>query len=369
MPIKVFISAGDRSGDAHASRLMFYLKKFNPNISFIGIGGPLMEKQGLKSIVNLKDISVVGFWEVAKKYSFFKKLLKQSQELIQNEKVDLFLPIDYPGFNLRLAKFAKANGTKVIYYIAPQLWAWGENRAKELKESIDKLLVVFPFEVDFFNRFGIDTEFVGHPLLDDPMLQSNFKSFVERDNTIVFLPGSRTQELKRHLPLVNQVINLIKKELKEYQFIVAKPEAINEKLFERYLDNENLNLNSNSRELMQNSRFGLVKTGTSNLEAALCGMPFAMFYKTSLITYLISKKLITMQYISLVNILQNKQVISEFIQQDANPQILSKHIVDNVNNVEKWNRIQQDFQILRMQLGEKGASERSAKIITKELTT
>ncbi len=367
MSIKIFISAGDRSGDAHASRLMFYLKKHNPNVSFIGIGGPMMEMQGLKSIVSLKDISVVGFWEVAKKYSFFKKLLEQSKGLIKSEKVDMFLPIDYPGFNLRLAKFSKVNGTKVVYYIAPQLWAWGEKRADNLKESIDKLLLVFPFEVDFFQKYDINSEFVGHPLLDDPNLQANFKKFNEREKTIAFLPGSRIQELKRHLPIINKVINLTKKELKDYNFVIAKPEELSNSIFARYLDNSNLNLNSNSRELMQSSKFGLVKTGTSNLEAALCGMPYAMFYRTSLLTYLISKNLITMPYISLVNILQNKEIVNEFIQQNANPKLLSKHIVENINNVEKWNKIQQDFQSIRFQLGDKGASDRAAKIITKEL--
>src|SRR6056300_1223565 len=154
---KIFISAGDPSGDIHAANMMRELINLNPNVEFIGIGGPKMQELGLKPIVEFNKINVVGFWEVIKKYRFFKKLESKAKSIILNNSIDLVLLIDYPGLNIRLSNFAKLNSKKVCYYIAPQLWAWGKNRAQKLADSVDKLLVVFPFEVDFFKQYGIDT--------------------------------------------------------------------------------------------------------------------------------------------------------------------------------------------------------------------
>ncbi len=169
MVIRYFIIAGDPSGDIHAAKLMKSMLVKNPNVEFYGIGGREMEAIGFKSMIPQKEISVVGFWEVAKKYGMFRQLIKDVQSELETGKYKAFIPVDYPGFNMKIAGFAKKIGIPVYYYIAPQLWAWGSNRAEKLANSVDKLIVVFPFEVDFFKQYGIETYFCGHPLLDEPI--------------------------------------------------------------------------------------------------------------------------------------------------------------------------------------------------------
>ncbi|HPI20173.1 MAG TPA: lipid-A-disaccharide synthase [Candidatus Kapabacteria bacterium] len=359
---KIFIIAGEQSGEMHAAFLMDKIKEKLPNVQFFGIGGKQMEQRGLKSLVPLEDFSVVGFFEVAKKITFFKNILNKCKNILQNGDFDVFIPVDFPGFNIRLAKFAKSMGIPVIYYIAPQLWAWGKNRAKELSESLDKLLVVFPFEVEFFNQYGIDCEFVGHPLLD--RIKPNEEK--ERLKKIAFLPGSRMQEIHSHLPLLENISYELKKRLPDYRITLAKSPLINQDFFNQIAKrNPDWEFAENSIELMKESQFGVIKTGTSNLEAALCGLPFIMFYKTSFISYFLGKKLINLDFISLVNILSKKKVISEYIQKDINPKIMVTEIVEILNNQDKYIYIQNEFSKIRKMLGESSASEKAAEIIVK----
>ncbi len=357
---KIFIIAGEQSGEMHAAFLMDKIKDMIPDIQFFGIGGQQMEQRGLKSIVPLKDFSVVGFFEVAKKISFFNKILNECKNILQNGGFDAFIPVDFPGFNIRLAKFAKSINIPVIYYIAPQLWAWGKNRAKELSDSVDKLLVVFPFEVEFFKLYSIDCHFVGHPLLEriKPAEEK------ERLKKIAFLPGSRMQELHSHLPLLENISSELKKKLPDYKISLAKSPLINQEFFDFIaMRNPDWEFSDNSIELMRESQVGIIKTGTSNLEAALCGLPFIMFYKTSFISYFLGKKFINLDFISLVNILSGKKVITEYIQSDINPKLMTNEIYDLVNNKDKYKSIQNEFLKIREMLGEASASEKAANII------
>jgi len=375
---KIFISVGDPSGDIHAARLM---KKINDSIDaeFLGIGGKLMEEQGLNSITSLKDISVVGFWEVAKKYRFFKRLLEQSKDILHKENIDLFLPVDYPGFNLRLSAFSKKNNIPVVYYIAPQLWAWGNNRAKKLNGKIDKLCVVFPFEEEYFKNQGIDAEYIGHPLLEDPnfnipyqikenlsktKLDKSKSDFLQKDNNLIaFMPGSRQQEIKRHNSLYIQCIEKLSAYNSSLKFGIARNSNISIADFDVYSKFKNVEIYNDSRELMKKAYCGIVKTGTSTLEAALLGMPFTMIYKTSALTYNIGKHLVNLPYISLVNILREKEVIKELIQKDANAELITKSIIELIENKIKYNSIIDEFDKIREYLGNKKASENALKII------
>lgn len=323
-----------------------------------------MEKWNFKSIVPMEEISVVGFWEVAKRYSFFKKLLQECKDLIKIKNIDLFLPIDYPGFNIRLASFVKGLCIPVYYYIAPQLWAWGKSRTANLQKSIDKLFVVFPFEEEFFRNQGIETKFVGHPLLDDKrFIDVNLK---RENNLIALLPGSRLQEVKNHLKLFINVITEANK-LNNYKFAIAKSSNIDISNFEEILSLDNVELWEDSIDLMKVAKLGIVKTGTSNLEAALSGMPFIMIYKTSQITYNIGKYLINLDYISLVNILQNKRVIPELIQSEANPKNIAKELNNLFIDEKRINFINSEFQQIKEKLGEYSASETLANIINTEI--
>lgn len=361
---KIFICAGDASGDLHSGRLMRSILELNPNIDFIGIGGPSMEAQGLKSLAKIEDISVVGFWEVAKKYRYFKNLIDKCARLLETEEVDAFVPVDYPGFNLRLAAKAKSLNIPVIYYIAPQLWAWGKNRAKKLVGCIDKLLVVFPFEEEYFKKFGLNTSFVGHPLLDDTAFASDFPSVNQREKLIAFFPGSRKQEILKHSALFTQIAEIIAKRKPDYKFGVALASSLNKSALDNFLPKElNWTVYPKSGELMKTSKVGLVKTGTSNLEACLNGMPFAMAYKTSFITYNMGKRLINLPYISLPNILTDRPIIKEFIQADATPKAIAEHLIYLIDNPGKCEELQNEFRNIKKLLGESGACKNAAKII------
>lgn len=364
----IFISAGDPSGDIHAAKLMHEIKNIDSDIRFIGIGGSNMISQGLDSIVDFSKMNVVGFWEVAKNYSFFYKTMNHCKKIISDSKIDCFIPVDYPGFNISLAGFCKSKSIPVYYYIAPQLWVWGKNRANKLKNCVDKLLVVFPFEVDFFKNYNIDAEFVGHPLLDDSTFHVPILDYDNRDKKIVFLPGSRKQEIIRHIPLIKHTIDLLKKELKGFDYIIAKSHSLDKNFYDYYIkENKSLKLEENSKELMQHSLTGLVKTGTSNLEAALCGMPFVMFYHTSMITYFMGKNLINLPYISIINILENKPIIKECIQKDANPINLSNSIIEIIKNKVIYNSLQNSLKDIKLKLGNSGSSKNAASIIMNNL--
>lgn len=361
--MKILITAGDPSGDIHAARLMSELKSKQGDIEFLGFGGNNMIKQGLKSIAPFDQVAVVGFWEVFKRISFFRELLKKCRSIIDNG-VDLYIPVDYPGFNIRLASYAKQKKVKVTYYIAPQLWAWGKDRARKLSESVDKLLVVFPFETDYFSKFGIETHYVGHPLLDDNAFANEIPNRESRIHQIAFLPGSREQEVIKHLNLIRGTAEEIQKITGINNFAIASSPNVPKSIYLKFLaDNHGWVMTNDSKSLMMQSLVGVVKTGTSTLEAAICGMPFSMIYKTSNFTYLMGKKLINLEYISLVNILSNRHIVNEFIQSKANPQLIANDIADIINNPNIYDGIQNSFAEIRKNLGGTGASKRAADSI------
>lgn len=364
---KIFISAGDPSGDVHSARLMEQILKKRHDVEFIGIGGRNMAKLGLKSIAKIEDISVVGFWEVAKRIRYFSKLIDECKRLIRGEQVDLFIPVDYPGFNIKLAQYAKSLSIPTVYFIAPQLWAWGKNRAKKLFNCIDKLLVVFPFEEEFFKQYGLNATFIGHPLLDNPLFQDEPIGFEQREDIVAILPGSRSQEINKHLELFSESAIRFRQANKQFRIIVAKAGDVDLSAFSDYFRQNEIETELGSINLMKRAKLGIVKTGTSNLEAALAGMPFAMAYRTSFFSYLISKRLINLDYISIVNILMNSLIIDELIQNDANPDNIALSLRDIHNNPNRRQAITDSFSVIKQHLGGEGASERAAELILEYL--
>ncbi len=361
---KFFIVAGDPSGDIHASRLMQAIYSLSTETEFIGIGGKEMSKAGLKSIAPIEEMSVVGFWEVAKKYRYFKKVLKQCSNILKNENIDAFIPVDYPGFNIRLSRIAKENKIPVIYYIAPQLWAWGKNRAKRIAEGTDLLLTVFPFEKEFFSEYGIKTIFVGHPLLDNPIFEGGFPDYDTRENLIALLPGSRTQEIKHNLPIMEKIAEKYLTINPDFKIGIAGSKSLNQNVYKTCLNrHKEWILYEDSIELMMKSKAGIVKTGTSNLEAALCGIPFIMVYKTSPISYFLGKHLVNLEFISLVNILLKRKIVNEYIQSEIDINLISHELSDLTNDKEKFNSQQVQFIKIKNMLGAKGASQFTAETI------
>lgn len=315
-----------------------------------------MEALGFKSMIPQKEISVVGFWEVAKKYGLFRRLINSVQEELKDGNYTAFIPVDYPGFNMKIAGFAKSIGLPVYYYIAPQLWAWGSNRAEKLAASVDKLIVVFPFEVEFFEKFGIETYFCGHPLLDEPIFHDRS---IEKENIIALLPGSRQQEIGRNLPVMIESARNFQKEHKDFKIAVAKAGNV---ILDKYISRD-VEVFDNSRELMKKAKTGIVKTGTSTLEAALCDMPFLMIYKTSPLTYYMGRRLINLEYISLVNILLKRHTVKELFQSEANNIAIAKELNSIVSDVSKYQFLLEEFSKVREILGGIGASTNAAELI------
>lgn len=358
---RFFIIAGEVSGDTHAARLMSALKERYPGCTFEGIGGERMREQGLESLVDLREINVVGFWEVARRYPFFKKLLNRCTALVCSGRYDAFIPVDYPGFNLRLATAARKKGVPVCFYIAPQLWAWGRHRARKLRDAVDVLMVVFPFETAFFEQFNIRTQFVGHPLLDDPEFATGFAPLETRDNILALLPGSRPQEVQAHLPILLAAGEQVRREIPSMEIVIAAPKSIDPLLYAPAQGKAAIE--HNSRTLMKHARVGIVKAGTSTLEAALCGLPFTMMYKTSFLSYTLARHLVDLPYISLVNIILQRPVVRECIQHEARPDTLAAELLSLVRDNEKSAALQREFLHLRSLLGDGGASARAAECI------
>lgn len=363
----IFISAGEPSGDLHSSALMNELKAQLPgkNLDFNGLGGDLMISEGLKSLYHVKDLATVGFTDVIKKYSFFKKAIKQSAEFIRANSPDIVILVDYPGFNLRLAEEIRSfYNKKIIYYISPQLWVWHEKRVYKVKKYIDLMLVLFPFEVDFYSKYSVKAEFTGHPLvkrINDFKKQNPVKA--SEVKTITLLPGSRKDEVKNHMPVLIDTIAEIRKHNKINVNISIAPGL--DHVFDEFRDRlKDCNLTKeNTYSLILQSDLVLTKAGTSTMECALLGTPYLIFYKTFPLNYYLLKPIVKVDKLGIVNILLGKDVVKEFIQNDFTAENLCKEslrlLEDNAYRAEMINSFKEAGSIL----GSKDASKEAAKLI------
>lgn len=366
---KILIIAGDTSGDIHAAKLMKEILIRRPDTKFIGVGGEKMSSIDFEKIIDLSQISVVGFWEVFKRIDKFLQLKSKIKEIIEKENISLFIPVDFPGFNLEIAKLCKQYNIKVLWYIAPQLWAWGKNRAKKLQNNIDKLLAVFPFEEEFFGKYDIDTEFVGHPLMDNPQFNQAIKKWSERENILLIMPGSRIQEISSHLPLLLEYCKIFRAKYPNFDIVFSVPTHTQQFLYTNFAEIKKFNIVNDSHKHMQSSKIGLIKSGTSNLEAALLGLPFVMFYKTSLFNYIIGKQMANVPYFSIVNILSNKSIVTELIQSRMNLKNIEKHIDILMNDKQEYENLQNSFEKIKELFKNKKASARAAEIAINFLET
>ena len=346
---KYYFIAGEASGDLHGGNLIKAIKTLNPSIGFYGIGGRSMEKEGLRSLVSLKKLAVLGFWEVFKKLFFFLNLKKQVLQDIQQLKPDKIILIDYPGFNLKLAKAIKQKSSiPIIYYISPQLWAWKEKRIKIIKENIDKMIVLFPFEKEWYQKRGLSVFYFGHPLIEthNHFLKSYCATNHSSKYTIALLPGSRKQELKRHLPIYKKTIYELNKTNLNIHYIIKLFD------FQNFNAKEDLGLHKNfsiekgeSFKAFHDSCFALVASGTATLEGAIANTPMAVIYQTSWISWILAKCFLRIPFVSLVNILNKEKVVEEFIQHHAKPKIIARHILKSIKNNTEFNysKIKQDL--------------------------
>jgi len=356
--MKYYIIVGEASGDLHASNLINSIKKLDNNSTFRGFGGDRMEEEGLELVKHYKDLSFMGFWEVLK--NLFKVLnnLTFVKSDILNFKPNVLILVDYPGFNMRIAKFAKKRGIKVVYYITPQVWAWKKNRVLDLKQNTDLLLSILPFEVDFFKKFNVQTNFYGHPLLDE-LNSLKSKSLGLEKPIIALLPGSRKQEIKKMLPIMLEVVD----HFTDYQFVIAGAPSIPNSFYRSIINDAYIPISSNKTyEVLKDSKVAVITSGTATLEAAILNIPQVVCYKTSNFSYYLARFFVKIPYISLVNIILNKNVVKELIQFDFKKENLIFEINKLLNKKHKQVLLEEYMQ-LQKKLGEPSASMRYAKKI------
>jgi len=366
--MKYYIIAGEASGDLHGSNLMKALKQKDPNAEFRFWGGDLMKAQGGTMVKHYRDLAFMGFLEVVMNLRTILNNIKFCKEDIQKNRPDVLILVDYPGFNLRIARFAKELGIKVVYYISPQLWAWKEGRVEIIKKYVDEMMVILPFEEDFYRKHGVHSHFVGHPLLDaiSDLQEINIEKFksdngLNEKEIIALLPGSREQEVEKML----EIMLSVRPHFKNYQFVIAGAPSLPKEFYQKYVD-ENVHFVSNKTyDLLRCSKAALVTSGTATLETALLNIPEVVCYRGSKISYAIAKRLVkNINYISLVNLIMDREVVKELIQNDLN----TKNLVEELNKIisgEKRTQVLNDYELLRGKLGGKGASDHAAEVILK----
>jgi len=369
--MKYYIIAGEASGDLHGANLMKALQKQDVNAQFRFWGGDLMQNVSPKLVKHYRDLAFMGFLEVVMNLRTITQNLAFCKKDIEHYNPDVVIFIDYPGFNLRIAKWAKEKGFKTHYYISPQIWAWKENRIHAIKRDVDKMYVILPFEKSFYeDKHNYPVEFVGHPLIDAIANRSQVSEYQFRakrglsDKPIIaLLPGSRKQEIKKMLAVMLSVV----KGFEEYQFVIAGAPSQDYEFYKNFIRKENVSfVNNMTYDLLSLATAALVTSGTATLETALFKVPQVVCYKGSWLSYQIGKRVVNLEYISLVNLIMDKPVVTELIQNDFNSKRLKKEL-HNILQPETREQLFLDYFELEKKLGGRGASEKTAKLIYSEI--
>ncbi len=359
---KIFIIAGEVSGDLHGANLIKEINALSRNIEFIGWGGDRMEKEGMAILKHVRTLSFMGFLEVLLNLKTIIRNIKDCKNQIIASQPAALILIDFPGFNLRIAKWAKKQNIPVIYYISPQIWAWKESRVKAIRRDVSKMYCILPFEQQFYAKFNVDVSYLGHPLLDEITefrLCESPKIIVSSKPILALLPGSRLQEVKRKLPLMIEA----SRSFPHYQVVVACSINVNEAYYRLYADDTVQLIFGKTYEILNQSSIALVTSGTATLETALFNVPQVVCYKSSPLSFAIAKLLVKIKYISLANLIMNKEVVSELIQGNCTVENMVNQLrlieVDQPKRLE----ILLDYQNLATLLGQNGASKRVAEDI------
>lgn len=372
--MKYYIVAGEASGDLHASNLMRGIKASDPQAEFRYFGGDLMAAQGGTLTKHYRDMAFMGFVEVLMNLKSISANMNLCKADILDFKPDAVILVDYPGFNLRIAQFAKEQGFKVFYYIAPKVWAWKEGRVKKLKQYVDKLFIIFPFEIPYFEKHGVTAEFYGNPLLDAIELRTDldksFAEFVESNGLsskpiIALVAGSRKQEIKHNLPVMLTMV----KHFPDYQFVIAGAPSLTLDVYKPYLTDSRVSLIYNQTyPLFKHSTIALVTSGTATLESALLNTPEVVCYKGSLISVLIAWIVIKVKYISLVNLIMDREAVVELTQFELNEHRLRDEVSRLLPGSRHRETMLEDFKKLQKMLGGSGASQRVGSAIVSEIS-
>lgn len=375
MSKRILIVAGEVSGDLHAAGLIQEMLKIDPNLEFFGIGGEEMGKRGVKLLYHVDQLSFMGFWEVLKHLEFIRQVRKSLMQEVDSKNPKLAILVDYPGLNLRLAEDLKKRSLKVAYYISPQVWAWGERRIQKIKKYVDKMIVFFPFEKELYEKHSIKVEFTGHPLLHLAQPKLSRAEFYQRLNAngnqrfIGLFPGSRPQEVKQHLPIMLKAAEKIRANKEGVEFLIGLAPGIPPDLVRKDIPSRLpvQVLDNFTYEIMSYSELLLVKSGTSTLEAALCGTPFVVMYKVNPLSYLVAKRLVKIPNLAMANILAGRQIVPEFIQNQAQPDKIAEEMLKLLKDQKRYQLIKSELTQVREKLGTGQAYLEAAQAIVEFL--
>jgi lipid-A-disaccharide synthase len=374
---RIVIVAGEESGDVHAAALIRQLKASYTNLEISGIGGKHMQEAGAELISDLARFGVTGATEVIRHLNVIRKAFAAMKKHLNERKPDLLILVDYPGFNLRLAKYAKRKlGLKILYYISPQIWAWKAKRIHTIKECIDKMAVILPFEKNLYEQAAVPVSFVGHPLVEKMATVGNTESARQSlslsQNAKIFalLPGSRNNEIERHVPILRDTATLLHQRYPDLQFIIPIAGTIEPEKIKRYFAKSSVPvtfIKGQALSCMAAADFVIVASGTASLECALLEKPMCIIYKSSFITYFLAMKLIKVKFLGLCNLLSNKMIVPEFLQYDCNPHELNKYIMRFFNDAELPHKMRGHLGKLKDSLSKEQSDGSLFKLVESEL--
>lgn len=360
MDNRFFILSGESSGDVHAANLAKSIKKINPTIELVGWGGDKMRSAGVRITKNLDELAFMGFWEVLSNIDKIRKNFIECKNTIIDLKINTLILVDYPGFNLRIAKWAKERQIKVVYYISPQVWAWKKNRVFKIKKYVDSLYCILPFEKDFYKQFQYDVHYFGHPLLDEIKSFNYDQEFIKRQEkkqVLAILPGSRKQEIEKKIKtMINAALHFKNK----YEIFVACAPNIDDSFYNQFKTDSICFVKGKTYELLSVAKIAIVTSGTATLETALFKVPQVICYKSSWLSYQIARKLIKVKYISLVNLILNDKIVEELIQYRFNEKNIIKYLSEiEEGEVKRLDMISSYSNLVQL-LGVEGVSDRIA---------
>jgi lipid-A-disaccharide synthase len=368
---KILIVAGEASGDLHGSNLVREILNMDPNIRFFGVGGKKLKEAGVKLVARSSEMAVVGLTEVFSKLRFILQVFFRLKRALREEKPDLVILIDYPDFNIPLARAARKNGLKVFYYISPQVWAWRKGRIEGIRKCVDHMAVIFPFEKLLYETSGLNVSFVGHPLLDAAKRTYSREEALQRfglkedGKTVAILPGSRESEVTRLLPAMLRAAEQIREKFPRIQFVLPLADTLEAGLVERAAAPFRVSVNIVKDciyDVLGISDAAIVTSGTATVETALMGVPMVVIYKVSNFTYAVGRLLVHVDNIAMANIIAGKTIVPELIQNDATPEAIAKEVAEILEDDVKREAMIQELKKVREKLGSPGAAQRAAKL-------
>jgi lipid-A-disaccharide synthase len=366
------IIAGEASGDLHGANLVQAMQNLHPRLFFFGIGGRALRRVGVRTVIDGEELAVVGITEVFSKIPFIKKSLALTHTMLRELQPDLLILIDFPDYNLRVAKLAKQLGIPILYYISPQIWAWRPGRVKKIGRLVDHMAVILPFEVDFYRKHDIPVTFVGHPLLDTSINSSEApKSETKKETlTIGLLPGSRSKEVKRHLEPLLQAAHRLAGRHRQLRFLLSAAPSVDFELFEQPLQQLEGRIpliivrdsDSGASQVIKSSDLVVAASGTATLETALAAKPMVIIYKVSPTSYLLGRLLVRVKHVGLINLIAERKLVPELLQAEVTPSKIADQVSEMIQSPARLEDIAKELKLACRKLGQPGASERTARL-------